>query len=59
MNTLQQRAKWKQESSNIKLGTMVLLKTDNSPSMHGLLGRVKELYLGQDSKIRDVSVSPK
>lgn len=56
LNTLQQRSKWRQDSSNIKIGSMVLLKEDNRPTMHWPLGRVVELHPGSDNKVRVVSV---
>lgn len=54
---LQQRVKWKQASPiNIKPGTMVILKNENTPSMTWPLGRVIEVHPGGDGITRVVTL---
>lgn len=45
-----------QKAENVKVGTMVLLKEDNSPSLHWPLGRIMEIFPGDDGVVRMVTV---
>lgn len=57
LSELQTRIKWKQRSESlIKVGTLVLVKSDNAPPMHWRLGRVIALCPGQDNVIRVVKI---
>lgn len=49
VSELQQRVKWKQTQSDIKVGTLVLIKEDNMPSMKWKLGRIISVYPGKDN----------
>lgn len=57
LHTLHQRYKWK---SRVKpselLGSLVLLKEDNLPSLQWRKGRIVELHPGSDGTVRVVSV---
>ncbi|GFX24745.1 integrase catalytic domain-containing protein [Trichonephila clavipes] len=56
LNSLQQRNKWHLEKKNAKIGDMVIIKEDNLPLCQWLLGRINNIYLGKDSKVRVVEV---
>lgn len=60
LNDLQVRSKWRYNSGNITIGSMVLLKDENIPSFQWQIGRIVQLYPGQDNIVRvvDVKVSP-
>ncbi|XP_070068080.1 uncharacterized protein [Drosophila takahashii] len=49
---LQERSKWRVETSNIKVGSIVLLKEDNVPPLRWQLGRIEEVIPGGDGVIR-------
>ncbi|KAJ8971173.1 hypothetical protein NQ317_013368, partial [Molorchus minor] len=46
VSELQQRCKWKQTQSELKEGTLVLLKEDNLPPMNWKLGRIMCVHRG-------------
>ena len=56
MNKLQQRGKWRYEKSNVNIGDLVLLVEDNLPTYKWPLGRIVEIYYGDDKKIRVVKI---
>ncbi|XP_043063790.1 uncharacterized protein LOC122319938 [Drosophila ficusphila] len=56
LSLLQERSKWRSEGSNIKIGSIVLLKEDNIPSLKWPLGRVQEVIPGEDGVARVVMV---
>lgn len=56
LHTLQQRKKWQRPSPNVKVGTMVLLKTDDTPSVSWPVGRIVEVFPGKDDTVRVVKV---
>ncbi|UYV69062.1 hypothetical protein LAZ67_6002216 [Cordylochernes scorpioides] len=48
---------WKRWSlDNIKIGTLVLLKEDNLPPLKWRMGRINQVYPGEDGLVRVVSV---
>lgn len=53
---LQQRTKWKRDTTKLKIGDMVLLHEDNVPPLSWRLGRVEKLYPGRDgiSRVADI-----
>ncbi|GFV64388.1 integrase catalytic domain-containing protein [Trichonephila clavipes] len=53
-NQMQQSYKWTFEKNNIKVGDLLLLIEENFPSCKWLLGRIIQVYLGDDNKIRVV-----
>lgn len=54
---MQQRSKWKVNNTfDIKIGTMVLIKEDNAPPLNWKFGRVVETYPGSDGIIRVVDI---
>ncbi|XP_050295692.1 uncharacterized protein LOC126735666 [Anthonomus grandis grandis] len=60
LSNLQQRAKWQTGSDKaLKVGTMVILKEDNTLPMHWPLGRITELFPGKDGFVRVVNVRTK
>ncbi|XP_037952603.1 uncharacterized protein LOC119683069 [Teleopsis dalmanni] len=59
LNELQYRNKWKTEAENVKQGTMVIIKEDNTPPMEWPLGRIVRTYPGIDGKVRVVDVKTK
>lgn len=53
INELQPRVKWAQSSNHVvRIGDLVLIKGDNSPSFRWPLGRVQQLYPGEDGVVR-------
>ncbi|XP_046749846.1 uncharacterized protein LOC124413362 [Diprion similis] len=58
LSNLQQRYKWNREArvSDLKVGTMVLLRDDQTPSMQWALGRILECHPGKDSQTRVISI---
>lgn len=56
LNVLQNRPKWLNVAPNIKIGTLVILKEDNVPSMFWPMARVVNTYPGHDGHVRAVEV---
>lgn len=56
LNSLQHRHKWKQECHNAKPGMMVVIKDDNLPPLKWTLGRIVEVFRGQDGLVRVADV---
>lgn len=56
LNILQNRPKWRTESCNIKVGSLVIIKEDNLPSMCWPMARVTNVFPGHDNKVRAVEV---
>ncbi|CAK1598326.1 unnamed protein product [Parnassius mnemosyne] len=56
LNTLQQKAKWHSDRSNIKIGDLVIIKTDNVPPCNWPLGRIEALHPGPDGIVRCVTL---
>lgn len=57
LNQLYVRSKWQLSApEGIKIGSMVLLKEDNTPPLQWPLGRICEVFPGDDGKVRVISV---
>lgn len=56
LNRLQHRPKWLHSSANLNVGEIVLLKEDDSPVMCWPLGRILEIKVAADGKVRLVKV---
>ncbi|GFW90775.1 integrase catalytic domain-containing protein [Trichonephila clavipes] len=56
LNELQQRGKWMFEKNNVKIGDLVLIIEENLPTYKWALGRIVELYYGEDKKVRVVKI---
>ena len=57
LNQLITRSKWQRKGHNdIKIGTLVLLKEDNTSTLHWPLGRITEIHPGDDGIVRVVCV---
>ena len=54
--TLQERKKWRREKENVKLGQLVLIKSENFPPAQWALGRISELIPSKDGFIRSVVI---
>ena len=59
VSRMQQRPKWMQVQSNLRVNDMVLIKEDNLPPSKWLLGRIVAIHPGQDSIVRVVTVRTK
>lgn len=59
LTTLQARTKWTNLSPNLTVGMMVLIKDNNLASVHWRLGRIVEVYPGQDKIVRVAKVKTK
>ncbi|KAL0830137.1 hypothetical protein ABMA28_003594 [Loxostege sticticalis] len=56
LNILQNRPKWRNDQCNVKLGSLVILKQDNIPTMSWPMARIVKLFEGHDGKVRAVEV---
>ncbi|XP_043475035.1 uncharacterized protein LOC122506784 [Leptopilina heterotoma] len=58
INELLSRSKWQSQTdqTNIKLGTMVMVKDDDLPPMKWKLARIIELHPGDDGIVRTVTI---
>lgn len=56
---LQQRTKWTTAKNNLKKGDVVIVLEDNLPPQKWLLGRIIEVEVSSDDKIRVVTVKTK
>uniref|UniRef100_A0A1Y1LEN1 DUF5641 domain-containing protein n=1 Tax=Photinus pyralis TaxID=7054 RepID=A0A1Y1LEN1_PHOPY len=57
LGELQTRSKWKQSAQQkLNVGTIVLLKEENTPPLQWHMGRITELHPGTDNIVRAVSV---
>ncbi|GFX99452.1 uncharacterized protein TNCV_1080961 [Trichonephila clavipes] len=56
LNQLQQRTKWNIPRRNLKVNDMVLVKEDNLPPLQWNLGRVIQVFPGDDGAARVVDV---
>ncbi|KAG5867581.1 hypothetical protein JTB14_033261 [Gonioctena quinquepunctata] len=57
LHTLQQRGKWlKPQSTSPEVGSLVVIKDDNSPPCRWMLTRVVELHSGRDGTVRVATV---
>lgn len=52
--TLQERKKWRKEMESLKVGQLVLIKSENFPPAHWALGRIRELIVSKDGLVRSV-----
>lgn len=59
LSDLQNRTKWTKQRDNVGVGTMVLLKEENTPPLKWNLGRVVKIFHGSDGNIRVVTVRTK
>ena len=53
---LQQRAKWNIAQTNIRVNTLVIIQDDHLPPTKWRLGRVVEVFPGDDGKVRVVNI---
>lgn len=56
LQTLQRRNKWRTVQPNITVGTLVLIKDDNSPPTVWPMGRITSVNSGPDGLVRSASV---
>lgn len=56
LNRLQQRPKWLTPCKDLKIDQIVLIKDDNLPPLKWCLGRIMEILLSPDGKVRLVRV---
>ena len=56
LNMLQFRPKWRDPLPNIKVGSLVILKEDNTPPLQWPLARVIQVFPGSDNNVRTVEV---
>ena len=57
LSTLNTRKKWREAKENLKVGDVVLVVDQNAPRGQWHLGRVEEMFPGQDGQVRVVQVS--
>lgn len=53
---LQQRNKWKQIQENVQIGQIVLIIDDNQPPAQWAMGKIIEVFPGEDKLIRVVNI---
>lgn len=56
LTTLQERKKWRREKENVKVGQIVVLRSENFPPACWALGRIAEVLPSKDGLIRNVIV---
>lgn len=56
LTTLQVRSKWKENSTNLAINDIVLIKDDNQPPTCWPLGKVIQIHPGTDSVVRVVTL---
>lgn len=56
LNTLQCRPKWRNALPNLKIGSLVILKEDNTPPMYWPMARIVNVFPGSDNLVRAVEV---
>lgn len=56
LHSLTQLPKWRKMQDNIKIGQLVLIKSDNVAPTYWAMGRVIEIHLGTDGKARSVTL---
>ena len=56
VTSLQERNKWKQETSDLKVGDVVYETDDNTPPLQWPLARVSYVYSGPDKYVRVVKI---
>lgn len=56
LNTLQCRPKWRNVKPNLTVGSLVILKEDNSPPMYWPMARITNVFPGSDNLVRTVEV---
>lgn len=56
INTLQQRNKWRQSQTSVKVGSLVLIRNDLLPPCKWELGRITRCHQGSDGLVCVVSV---
>lgn len=54
LQTLTQLPKWREEKENLKVGQLVLIKTENVPPTYWAMGRITEIRPSSDGKVRSV-----
>lgn len=57
ISELQQRSKWRSDTSSLKEGDLVLLQEDNTAPLNWRLGRVSRLFHGADSIARVADIN--
>ena len=57
LSTLNTRKKWREAKENLKVGDVVLVVDQNAPRGQWHLGRVEEVFPGQDGQVRVIQVS--
>lgn len=53
---LQSRPKWKGVQTNLEIGTMVIIKSDNVSPLQWPIGRIVDVMPGRDGKVRALNV---
>ncbi|XP_055711312.1 uncharacterized protein LOC129806617 [Phlebotomus papatasi] len=56
LNTLQQRAKWTRDYSNVKIGDVILLLDETQMGNKWILGQVEDIHPGRDGRIRVLTI---
>ncbi|XP_037826770.1 uncharacterized protein LOC119614723, partial [Lucilia sericata] len=56
LTLLQERTKWREQTENIVIGSMVLLKDENQQPLKWQIGRITDVIRGDDNVVRVVMV---
>ncbi|XP_050054515.1 uncharacterized protein LOC126549425 [Aphis gossypii] len=59
LNTLRARGRWTKSETNVEVGTMVIIKVNDTPPLTWPLGRIIEVYPGPDQVVRVAKVLTK
>jgi hypothetical protein len=56
LTSLQERKKWRREVEPLRIGQLVIIRSENVPPAAWAMGRVIELIKGKDEKVRSVVI---
>lgn len=52
LSELQTRSKWNEQTENLRVGQIVVVKDENLPPLQWKLARIKEVFCGPDGNVR-------
>lgn len=56
LSSLMQRPKWRKEHTNVRVGQLVLLESENHPPTHWSMGRITAVRKGTDGCVRSATI---
>ena len=56
LHTLNQRMIWQNKSNNLNIDQLVIIRDDNTPQSHWIMGRIQQVHCGKDGQVRVATV---